>query len=316
MIDALALQNSPAAWLKNIDESPGIFAPEKNPVLVYLARIRTPSRAVTRSRLRMLASQLLERDATDEEVRAFPWSRLEPAHCAALSSRVSSHYAPATARALLVVFRGIVRACWTVGAYTLEEVERRTDAFASVNGSRLPAGVALSPEEVSRMWSLAIPRDRVLLALLLGAGLRRAEAADATWDRFDGSALRLVGKGDRERLVPLPPWAREELRRHRLEAGPILCRRTIQGAGTDVAISPSGIYYALRLLGRRAGVEISPHDGRRTFISELLDVAGHASPATTARYDRRGDRAARDAVAKVRALVSSTEAVEVSRTPG
>ena len=285
---------------------------ERNPVFAYLARIREPSRAVTRSRLRMIATQLLERDASDVDVDAFPWHRLEPIHLGALSSRIATHYAPSTARALLVVLRGLVRACWTVRAYSLEEVQRRLEQFAEVTGSRLPPGVALTPEEVSRMWATAIPRDRVMLALLFGAGLRRSEAAARRWEDFDGSRLRLVGKGDRERVVPLPTWAREELQRHRLDAGPILCRRTLQGHESDAPITASGIYYALRVLGRRVDVRITPHDGRRTFISELLDVAdtvtvarlaGHASPATTARYDRRGERAAVDAIARVRPMV-------------
>src|SRR6058998_415996 len=76
------------------------------------------------------------------------------------------------------------------------------------------------------------------------------------------------------------------------KAGRIVLRR----------LTPESVFDRLAALARRAGISrFSPHDMRRSFISDLLDngadlsvvqaMAGHANPATTARYDRRGERA-------------------------
>ena len=66
-------------------------------------------------------------------------------------------------------------------------------------------------------------------------------------------------------------------------------------------MTAQALMYRLKWQCHQAGIDpCSPHDLRRTFVSELLDagadiatvqqLAGHQSPTTTARYDRRGDR--------------------------
>jgi integrase len=71
-------------------------------------------------------------------------------------------------------------------------------------------------------------------------------------------------------------------------------------------MTKQAIYYLLKSRAKRAGVkDFSPHDLRRTFVGDLLDagvdiaivakMAGHASVNTTARYDRRPERAKQEA---------------------
>ena len=75
-------------------------------------------------------------------------------------------------------------------------------------------------------------------------------------------------------------------------------------------LSEQTVYDRLAHLSERAGVKsFSPHDCRRSLARDLLDAGidlstvqallGHASPATTSRYDRRGERAVRQAAERV-----------------
>jgi len=137
----------------------------------------------------------------------------------------------------------------------------------------------------------------------------RAEVTALAVDAWDAERreLRVRGKGDRERMVPIPPGAAaavEDWLAVRGRAPGTLFRRVLKG-GRIVAngITTQAVYDVLpRAAG--AGVDdLSPHDLRRTYVGDLLDagadlstvqqLAGHADVSTTARYDRRGARVRR-----------------------
>lgn len=143
-------------------------------------------------------------------------------------------------------------------------------------------------------------RDRAILELMYGSGLRVSEVAGLTIERvdLDRGRVTVIGKGDKEREIPLGDPAREAI-----EAW--LAVRDLLKAGTRGEVftnrrgRPIGPRDIRRLVGRYAGATLSgrrvtPHTLRHSFATHLLEggadiravqeMLGHASVATTQRY--------------------------------
>jgi site-specific recombinase XerD len=147
-------------------------------------------------------------------------------------------------------------------------------------------------------------RDRALLAVLIGCGLRRSEAASLTFDHVqqrDGRwvLLDLIGKRDKVRSVPMPNWAKAAIDDWGKASGVTegLVFRAVNKGDRVVGqgITPQAIYniivsYAEEL--KKKGV--APHDLRRTFaklahkggaaIDQIQLSLGHESVQTTENY--------------------------------
>ncbi len=181
---------------------------------------------------------------------------------------------------------------------------------------RLPR--TLSPAEIERLIQAANGlnprqlRDRALVELLYGAGLRVSEAVGLDRARVDLAErlVRPLGKGEKERLVPLGREATEALRRYLSRGRPHLDRRhrpelflNAQGG----ALTRAGAFFILRRLAERAGLEperVHPHLLRHSFATHLLEggadlrsvqeMLGHADLATTELYTHVSDRRRRE----------------------
>ncbi len=160
-------------------------------------------------------------------------------------------------------------------------------------------------------------RDRSLLELLYACGLRVSETVSLRVGdvRFDDGAVSCLGKGNKQRLIPLGGVARAWLLRYLAEARPRLVRGntqqdtlflTVRGG----AFTRQGVFAMLRKRAGKAALarSISPHVLRHCFASHLLahgaqiraiqEMLGHVDIATTQIYTHVDERQTRSTHAR------------------
>jgi integrase len=287
-----------------------------SPVVRYLVRLAPSSRASQLQALRVAAA------AFGAELAAVDWLTVDNAQMDALRAWLGARYAPQTANRILCAVRGVLVACVRSGELGRDAYERAIDV-PPVRGSRVPRGRSLSGDELGRLVAAARARGgavglrhAAVLALLWGGGLRRAEACALRVADFNAATgdVRIMGKGNKQRVIPLPARAADAVRawltaRGRAE-GFLFCPVLRGEPRPRRGLSAAAVYKELLRLARAAQVpHFSPHDLRRTYVGDLLDaggdlatvqaLVGHSDPATTARYDRRGERSRRAAVARL-----------------
>jgi integrase/recombinase XerD len=168
-------------------------------------------------------------------------------------------------------------------------------------------------EEVDRL--LAQPdltsvygvRDRAMIEVLYSSGLRVSELVDLRVSDLDlrTGCLRCIGKGDKERLVPVGRKALAAVEQYLETARPVLLQGRRPGASSTASLfinrsgnrlSRIGVWRILAQYGRRAGIRtpLSPHKLRHSFATHLLErgadlrsvqlMLGHADISTTQIY--------------------------------
>lgn len=202
----------------------------------------------------------------------------------------------------LSTLRGLFR-------FALEEKILPDNPVADLRQPRLPRRLptTLGETDVPLLLGAAAAtptplRDVALLEVLYGAGLRVSEAISLRLDAvfLDDRALRVLGKGDKERVVPLGRPACTALERYVEHERPrLVTSRRCQ----EVFVSPRGrkltrqaVFALIRRLADRAGIEVplSPHGLRHAFATHLVErgadlrvvqtLLGHANISTTEVY--------------------------------
>lgn len=142
-------------------------------------------------------------------------------------------------------------------------------------------------------------RNRAVLEILYSSGLRVSELCSLDLHDVDDTFVRVMGKGSKERLVPIGKKAIEALDYYLLHYRGVVkdgSQEPLFISGRGLRLNRTGIWMMIKNYGRQAGIvkNISPHTLRHSFATHLLDngadlriiqeMLGHASISSTDRY--------------------------------
>ena len=220
-----------------------------------------------------------------------------------LGTRPESPLTASTLARVLSTVRGFHR-------FLLEEGRVEQDVAHEVRPPKLPSRLpkAITIDQVSALLAatdgeeVANLRDKALLELMYATGARVSEAVGLNVDDvIDADIVRLTGKGNKQRIVPLGSYARAAVDAYLVRARPLL---STKGRATPALflgmrgarLSRQNAWLIIRAAAERANlpVEISPHTLRHSFATHLLaggadvrvvqELLGHSSVATTQIY--------------------------------
>ena len=213
-----------------------------------------------------------------------------------------SKMAASSANRALIVARGLHKFAVAEGVV---DVDVAAEVAPPSTGQHLPE--TLSVDEVSRLIE-ATPtettvdvRDRALLEMLYGTGARISEVISLNVDDVSSAqeVIRLRGKGNKERIVPMGSHARQAIDAYLVRARPALNKGKTPALFVNTrggALSRQSAWAVLKTAAQRVelGKSISPHTLRHSFATHLLEggadvrtvqeLLGHSSVTTTQIY--------------------------------
>jgi integrase len=249
---------------------------DRHPAAVYLARPAAGSRPTMHRALDTIASIV---SAGREDAATLDWTSLRYQHTQAVRAVLAERYAPANANKHLSALRGVLKECWRLGLTSAEEHQRAAD-LETVRGTSLLRGRALSAGEVGGLLGAcaldagigraAGGRDAALLAVLYGAGLRRAEGVALDLADYDAEAGALTVRSSKARIACVDGGAKAALEDwlavRGAAPGPLVVRIRKGDQITQERLSTSGVRHVAVARGGEARDQCG--DGKDDHVDE------------------------------------------------
>jgi site-specific recombinase XerD len=216
---------------------------------------------------------------------------------------------PATVNHTIIAFRQMAKIAWLMGIIdheqhsVLKSIEQMPGTREKIRDLPMPSDVEALIDSCFEDPTSAGARDAAIITLAFGAGLRRSEITNIIYPDhliYSQSALQVIGKGNKQRLMPLAPymidiidtWVKDVRGEQR---GPLFHRIRKNGDIQSEKLTPQAIRFILEQRCLKAGVKIiRPHDARSAYGTNLLNngtdiitvrnLLGHSSVTTTERY--------------------------------
>ena len=288
-----------------------------NPARVFLAGLAKSGRRAVDAQLRGIATMV-----GANSIEEVPWHLLKHEHVVAIKAKaLELGKSPATVNLMLAGIRGAVRTAWNMKLISGEDLAR-IESVKGVKATTEPRGRRITSGELGAIMkgikteTPSGKRDAGIIALAYCGGLRRQELSNLQIedvnDKSDEIEIKIKrGKGRKDRILFLNNGGADALRDYlsaRGDSSGSLFWSSVKGGKLlpDSKMTDQAIYARIKRCAEIAGVKtLSPHDMRRSFVSDMLHagvdistvaaMAGHSSVATTQRYDRRGDEAKKKA---------------------
>ncbi|MCI4625945.1 MAG: site-specific tyrosine recombinase XerD [Candidatus Magnetoovum sp. WYHC-5] len=167
---------------------------------------------------------------------------------------------------------------------------------------------ALSIDEVvtllrTRVASDYVLRDIAMLELLYSSGLRVSELVSfkVEWLNMDAGFMRVIGKGSKERLIPINERAKSSIKEYMTVLRPKMLKKGITSpylflSKRGAPMTRQRFWQTIKSYGKQAGIELSPHTLRHSFATHLLEggadlrsiqkMLGHSDIATIQIYTK------------------------------